>query len=189
MPPFQLHLRSALRRAHSLAHDDGVSVSLPGVRFAGRLAQEEASVVRLLFHAVRQDDIRHYWSGNECCEGCVDNSMPIIHRIESLVRLTRSALGPAASPVCRVLLASLSDSIREFREYLRQFTPDNVRHLPWGDGSRENYLVAMRLLRDHLISTLRQLALLLGDDVAAHDFPSRNQLWHERAYAVLAAAD
>lgn len=185
MPPFQLRIASAIRRARLLTHSPGTVVSLPGIRFAAELSSAEAAVWRLLFLALDQEQTRHYWSGNECCEGCVSNSRPAIQRIESLVRLTRFSLGGDPSPVSVVLLSALSDGLREFRDYVRAFTPDDARNTPWGEGSRTDYLNAMLALRAHLRNVFRQVMHLLGDSVSLSGVSPNDEEWPREVYEVL----
>lgn len=147
MPPLQFRLSSTLSRAQRLMHEPGVEISLPGICFAGEVTSTDAAVLRLLLSALDQAPLDDYWQITECCEGCVQISRPLVHRIESLVRLTRSALGSNAAPATSVLLSALDESLREFREYIRGFTPDEERHVPWGTGNRLNYLHAMHILR------------------------------------------
>jgi len=86
----------------TLSHSPGIPLSLPGVEFAGELPPSDAAVWRLLFLALDQDEVRGYWGGDECCEGCVSNSQSPIRSIESLIRLTRSSLSRDASRVSLV---------------------------------------------------------------------------------------
>lgn len=185
MPPFQFRIESALRRTRTLSHSPGIPLSLPGVEFAGELPPSDAAVWRLLFLALDQDEVRGYWGGDECCEGCVSNSQSPIRSIESLIRLTRSSLGRDASRVSLVLLSALSDGIREFRDYVRSFTPDDIRGTPWGDGSRTDFLNAMHVLRTHLRNVLRQVAHLLNDSVTLGGVSLSDEEWSPDAYVAV----
>lgn len=185
MPPLRFRINAAIHRAQTLRQSAGVRLTLPGVQFTAELPAAEGAAWRLLFLAMNQGELRHYWSANECCEGCVMTSAPAIRRVEALVRLTRAALGANASPVSKVLVSALADGLREFQDYLRGFTPDQVRHTPWGDGDRREYLRAMWILRSHLRAVLRQVSRLLEDSVGLPGMSERDATWPEEAYSAL----
>lgn len=184
MPPLQFRLPSTLRRAQRLTRERGVRISLPGVVFAGEVASADTAVLQLLLSALNQESLQSYWNMTECCEGCIQTSRPLIHRIASLVRLARSALGSDAAPATTVLLSALDESLREFREYIRGFTPDEERNVPWGDGSRSDYLHAMRVLRHHLESVLQQLLRYTGSMPASLHRRAGLEEWPREAYTV-----
>lgn len=186
MPPFQFRIQTAIHRARRLTHAPGVSISLPGVRFAGELSASEAAVWRLLFLALGEDRIDHYWNANECCEGCVSNFQPVIRKIESLVRLTRSSLGGDISPVSAALLSALSEGFVEYREYIGSFVPRTAHDSPWGEGNRTDYLNAMRALRNHLKDVLRQAMRLLDNTVHFNGTECETEEWPRQAYSATA---
>lgn len=172
MPRFQFTLAASIDRARAIGtHPGDVTISLPGVMFAGYPRPHEQAVLRLMLMALQLQSGR-YWDTDECCEGCVGTSLPSIDRIESTVQLASRALGPDPSPACAVLVAALVDGFREFRQYLSNFSPD--REHPWGTGSRSNYLHAMHALRHHLISVLHEVSRIADSPFG---LPSRVLQW------------
>lgn len=184
MPPFQFRIASALRRARTIGEDRGIRVSLAGVHFAGRLTVDEAAVWELLLRALGQEPIRQYFERDECCEGCVQNSLPDLRQIESLIRLTKTSLGPEVTPVSAVLLRALLGGFGEFRNYLRGFIADTVRNTPWGDGNREEYLQAFHRQRGHLAHVLQQVTELLDHAVSFEPLLLHNTEWRQEAYVL-----
>lgn len=189
--PFQIDVTELLRKARRTlnSHVGDVTLNLPFVSFAVKPANRERQVAREV--VIRMAD-RRVLSGQECCDGCIDDALKSLQDLRQMLVDKQVELSDMQDGPLFLLIDMMRVGIRQFQTYeqlLKQ--ADNLPpHSPFADfrrppDVREAYFDALELLRGHLSRCLGQVAAIAGMDTPRDGLIANYQgAWVEEAYVV-----
>jgi hypothetical protein len=162
----KFNFNELLKKAATKAkkHVDGVTINIPFLAFTVKTTDPERKVARELL--IRLPDKR-VLSSKECCDNCIDRSLDSLQEIRSILIDAQVNLSDFHDGGLYLLIELMAEGLRQFitfEEKLRvaasvKDAAEITDHWRPRD-TREEYFEALKQLRFHIHSCLKQVAAI-----------------------------